>query len=104
MFWVDDTRCGTDPVGGIFWCDFVPFTPSDPPWDVPQVFGHTASGRPTLRRARGLKLIDVDAGMCACHGGNRAYLEIRADGRIVQHAKKGTRWTSKILGARSVPE
>src|SRR5450759_1570527 len=64
IFWIDSKRGGCDRVGGIFWCDYTSIAPSERAWDLPQVFGHTPAGEPTLRHAHGLKLINVDAGMC----------------------------------------
>ena len=97
IFWVDPTRGGRDEVGGVFWCDFRDLASSERAWRVPQVFGHTPSGRSDLKHAHGLTLIDVDAGMCPVYGGHRVYLEITPEGQVVQHSKHGTQWRRKAL-------
>jgi hypothetical protein len=102
MFWVDAARGGDDEVGGIFWCDYANMVSSAGAWRVPQVFGHTPSGRSDLDHARGLTLINVDAGMCQVYGGHTVYLEITAEGETVQHSQRGTRWSSKVLRAVEV--
>jgi len=100
IFWVGSERGGRNRVGGIFWCDCTRIEESDRAWDVPQVFGHTPTGKPALRHAHGLKLIDVDAGMVELYGGNRVYLEITAEGGLIQHSKVGNEWASKVLKGR----
>src|SRR5450759_318873 len=97
LFWVGNERGGRDKVGGIFWCDYTTIASSERAWDIPQVFGHTPALDSTLRHAHGLKLINVDAGMCETYGGHRAYLEITADGTTVQHCKQGKEWSRKVL-------
>jgi hypothetical protein len=97
IFWIDGERGGSDTVGGVFWCDYGSIVPSERAWDVPQVFGHTPAGRPLLRHAHGLKLVNVDAGMFESYGGHRVYLEITAEGTLVQHSKVGERWKRNVL-------
>lgn len=97
IFWVGPERGGADEVGGIFWCDFTSIAPSERAWDVAQVFGHSPSWKPAFLHARGLKLIDVDAGMCKVYGGHRVYLEIAADGSLFQHNKEGAHWRMQQL-------
>jgi len=98
LFWVDHGRGGHDAVGGIFWCAYPALAGSERAPRIPQVFGHTPSRRNDLTHARGLRLINVDAGMCAVYGGQRVYLEIAADGTLVQHSKDGGHWSERILG------
>jgi hypothetical protein len=102
MFWVDAMRGGRNQVGGIFWGDYGGLVSSDQAWRVSQVFGHTPSRRDSLSHARGLTLINVDAGMCTVYGGHTVYLEITADGQPVQHSLSGTRWRRKVLGSDQV--
>jgi hypothetical protein len=102
MFWVDAVRGGRDQVGGIFWCDYADIVSSEHAWRVPQVFGHTPSRSGSLAHARGLTLINVDAGMCKVYGGHTAYLEITAEGEPVQHSLSGGRWRRKVLGSEQV--
>ena len=99
MFWVDAARGGRDQAGGIFWGDYADIVSSEQAWRVPQVFGHTPSRGGSLAHARGLMLINVDAGMCEVYGGRTAYLEITADGEPVQHSLSGTRWRRKVLAS-----
>jgi len=61
-----------------------------------------ARAESTLRHAHGLKLINVDAGMFELYGGHRVYLEITADGALIQHSKDGGRWSRKELRGAGV--
>ena len=62
------------------------------------MFGHTPSRQNDLKHAHGLKLINVDAGICRVYGGHRVYLEITPDGQAVQHSKGNSGWQKKVLG------
>ncbi|MCX5815402.1 MAG: metallophosphoesterase [Proteobacteria bacterium] len=97
IFHVGRDRGGYDPVGGIFWCDFSSLSPSVEAWEIPQIFGHTPTGKSGVRTAHGLKLIDVDAGMCRVYGGERVYLEISPEGHLLQHRKVLSKWTATLL-------
>lgn len=97
IFHVDWRRGGGDPVGGIFWCDFSSISSSGRAWDIPQIFGHTPTGKNELQTAHGLKLIDVDAGMCSVYGGRIVYLEITSKGNLIQHSKIYNDWTVTVL-------
>ncbi len=99
IFHVDSSRGGHDPVGGIFWCDYSSINPSIEAWSIPQIFGHTPTWENAVKTSHGLKLIDIDAGMCHVYGGNRVYLEITAEGQLVQHSKAEGKWTSTPLEA-----
>jgi len=105
IFWVGPERGGVNNVGGIFWCDYTTIAPSEHAWDVPQVFGHTPALASKLRHARGLKLVNVDAGMAEHYGGYRAYLEITATGTLVQHSKdRGGDWERRVLSPAADPQ
>jgi len=93
IFHVDSCRGGIDPVGGIFWCDFEAISPSIEAWKISQIFGHTPTGKNGVKTVQGLKLIDVDAGMCQDYGGKRVWLEITPEGHIYQHSKTRSKWT-----------
>jgi len=93
IFHIDSSRGGCDPVGGIFWCDYSTLKPSFEAWSIPQIFGHTPTGENAVKTSHGLKLIDIDAGMCHIYGGNRVYLEITSEGQLVQHNKDEGNWT-----------
>jgi hypothetical protein len=97
IFHVDSIRGGHDPVGGIFWCDFRSISPSIQAWKIPQIFGHTPTSKNGVRTAKGLKLVDVDAGMCHVYGGKRVWLEITPEGHLLQHSKARSKWTTKLL-------
>jgi hypothetical protein len=97
IFHVDAVRGGNDPIGGIFWCDFSSISPSEEAWKIPQIFGHTPTRKNELKTAHGLKLIDVDAGMCHVYGGERVYLEITPEGHLLQHSKALSKWTTRLL-------
>jgi len=97
IFHVGRDRGGIDPVGGIFWSDFSSVCSSEEAWGIPQVFGHTPTRKNELRTAHGLKLIDVDAGMCRVYGGERVYLEITPEGHLLQHSKALLEWTKTLL-------
>lgn len=92
IFHVGSERGGADEVGGIFWCDFSTISPSIEAWTIPQIFGHTPTRKNEVQTAQGLKLIDVDAGMCRVYGGARVYLELTARGDIFQHRKTHSKW------------
>jgi hypothetical protein len=98
IFHVGPDRGGDDPVGGIFWCDFSSISPSEEAWHIPQMFGHTPTRENGVKSARGLKLIDLDAGMCRVYGGKRVYLEITHEGDVMEHSKSGSRWKVTLLG------
>ena len=98
IFHVGRDRGGSDPVGGIFWCDFSSVSNSEEAWLIPQVFGHTLTKKNEVKTAQGLSLIDVDAGMCRVYGGERVYLEITSDGDLLQHSKVLLKWKTKLLG------
>ena len=97
IFHVGRERGGSDAVGSIFWCDFSTISPSLEAWTIPQIFGHTPTRQNAVQTAQGLKLIDVDAGMCRVYGGTRVYLEIKQDGRLIQHSKVLSKWTATSL-------
>ncbi len=101
IFHVARDRGGFDPVGGIFWCDFHSINQSEEAWRIPQIFGHTPTGKSDVKTAHGLKLIDVDAGMCEVYGGKRVYLEITPQGKLIQHSKSGLEWISSSLEENS---
>jgi hypothetical protein len=45
-------------------------------------------------------MINIDAGMCEAYGGYRVYLEIAADGGIVEHKKdREDGWLRFVLAA-----
>ena len=97
IFHVDHVRGGSHDVGGIFWGDYSRIEKSDHAYDIPQIFGHTPTGKSSVNQSRGLKLINIDTGMCQIFGGNRVYLEIGPGDRITQHSKKKTGWKQKVL-------
>jgi hypothetical protein len=97
IFHVDAARGGNDPFGGIFWCDFSSISPSEEAWKIPQIFGHTPTRKNEVKTAHGMKLIDVDAGMCHVYGGERVYLEITPEGHLLQHSKALSKWTARLL-------
>ena len=98
LFWIERLRGGRDAVGGVFWCDFSTLGASERASAIPQVFGHTPSRKSEFSLARGLRLINVDVGMCKVFGGHRVYLEITADGTTIQHSKHGSVWRATRLG------
>ena len=98
LFWIERARGGRDAVGGVFWCDFPALAGSEGASVIPQVFGHTPSRKSGFSLARGLRLINVDAGMCKVFGGHRVYLEITEDGTTIQHSKHGSVWRATRLG------
>jgi hypothetical protein len=87
-------------VGGIFWNDFSSITPSLEAATIPQIFGHTPTRKNEVETAQGLKLIDVDAGMCEVYGGARVYLEITPGGQLLQHSKTLSQWKTRPLGVQ----
>jgi hypothetical protein len=98
IFHVGRERGGNDPVGGIFWCDFSSISPSVEASLIPQIFGHTPTRKNGVKTAHGLKLIDIDAGMCRVFGGARVYLEITQEGHLLQHSKVLSKWVATPPG------
>lgn len=97
IFQVDKSRGGSDEVGGIFWGSLPLLERSELAYDIPQVFGHTPTRKDEVRQSRGVRLINIDAGMCLNYGGKRVYLEIDASGSVVEHALKNKRWHQTVL-------
>ncbi len=87
IFFVDTSRGGRDEYGGIFWGDAKDLVGSEQAFDMPQVFGHTPTGKPELEVEYGGNLINIDCGMWSGYGGNCGYLEITPDGELIEHAK-----------------
>jgi hypothetical protein len=100
IFHIGPDRSGSAPVGGIFWCDFSSISPSLEASLIPQIFGHSPSRRNELKTAHGLRLIDVDAGMCRFYGGARVYIEITPEGQLLQHSKSLLKWTMTPLSVQ----
>ena len=100
IFHVGFERGGDASVGGIFWCDFSEISPSMEAWKIPQIFGHTPTMSNHVKSAHGLKLIDIDAGMCRVYGGARVYLEITQEGHLLQHSKVRSKWKTTTLGVQ----
>jgi hypothetical protein len=98
IFHADQCRGGSHDIGGIFWGDYTLIAASEHAYDIPQIFGHTPTRKSSVQHCRGLKLIDIDTGMCRVYGGNRVYLEIGPGGEITQRSKKETGWKRKVLG------
>jgi hypothetical protein len=90
-------RGGHHEVGGIFWGDYSRISASDNAYDIPQIFGHTPTGRSGVEHSHDLKLIDIDAGMYVGFGGHRVYLEIGRAGAILEHSLKNGKWRRKEL-------
>ncbi len=97
IFYVGPDRGGGDPVGGIFWCDWTSISRSEEAFTIRQVFGHTPTGKAAVASARGLRLIDIDAGMCRVYGGERVYLEITPGGRLIEHSRIHSEWGATEL-------
>lgn len=87
IFYVDGSRGGSDPFGGLFWGDYTRILASGGAWEIPQVFGHSPSRADKLQHNENLCLINVDAGMCEGFGGHRVYLEIDTKGNVFEHSK-----------------
>lgn len=101
IFDVGPDRGGGDPVGGIFWCDLLSISRSWEAWRISQIFGHTPTGENNVISTRGLRLIDVDAGMSRFYGGQRVYLEITSEGDLIQHSSSESEWKAILLGKSS---
>ena len=97
IFQVDKLRGGSDEVGGIFWGSLPLLEGSELAYDLPQIFGHTPTHKDEVRHSRGVRLINIDAGMCLRYGGKRVYLEIDASGSVAEHALKNKRWHQTVL-------
>jgi hypothetical protein len=97
IFHVDGKRGGDHKVGGIFWGDYTMIIASEHAYDIPQVFGHTPTGKSGVEHSHDLKLIDIDAGMYIGYGGRRVYLEIGPAGAVIEHSLKNGKWRRKKL-------
>jgi hypothetical protein len=102
IFHVGRERGGDASVGGIFWCDFSSISPSVEAFTIPQIFGHTPTRRNGVKTAHGLRLIDVDAGMCRVFGDARVYLEITPEGHLLQHSKVLSKWVATPPGGNEM--
>ena len=87
LFYVDSSRGGRDDYGGLFWGDARNLVGSEQAFEMPQVFGHTPTGKPALGVEYGGSLINIDCGMFHGYGGNCGYLEITPKGKLIEHAK-----------------
>jgi len=99
LFFVDKSRGGRDEYGGIFWGDANDLVGSEQAFDMPQVFGHTFTGKPEFEVAYGGNLINIDCGMYRGYGGNCGYLEITPDGQLIEHTKavNSKQFKSRVL-------
>jgi len=97
IFHIDPERGGDHEIGGIFWGDYSRIIGSAKAYDIPQVFGHTPTGKNGIEHSHGLKLIDIDAGMYKGYGGHRVYLEIERTGAVCELSMAGVKWTRKKL-------
>jgi len=87
LFYIDSTRGGQDPFGGIFWGGGENLVGSANAFEMLQVFGHTPTRKPAFQIERGLNLINIDCGMWTGYGGNCGYLEITPKGELIEHTK-----------------
>lgn len=101
LFYVDSSRGGRDDYGGLFWGDAKNLVGSELAFEMPQVFGHTPTGRPALGVEYGGSLINIDCGMYRGYGGNSGYLEITPKGKLIEHTKgkNSEEFKSKVLNA-----
>jgi len=99
LFYVDSSRRGRNPYVGLFWGDAGNPVGSEQAFEMPQVFGHTPTGKPALKVECGGSLINIDCGMYRGHGGNCGYLEITPEGDLIQHTKgkNSEEFKSKVL-------
>ena len=87
LFYVESSKGGRDPYGGLFWGDGGNLVASEQAFEMPQVFGHTPTGRPALGVEYGGSLINIDCGMWSGYGGNSGYLEITPEGKLIERAE-----------------
>jgi len=87
LFYIDRTRGGHAPFGGVFWGDGQNLFGSVQAFEMPQVFGHTPTRKPAFEFETGLSLINIDCGMWTGYGGNCGYLEITPKGELIEHTK-----------------
>lgn len=92
IFHVDRVRGGHHNVGGIFWGDYSLISNSLKAYDIPQIFGHTPTGKKGIQHAYNFRLIDIDAGMYSGYGGNLLYLETYGRDLIKQHIEYNGTW------------
>lgn len=98
IFHADLVRHGSHEVGGIFWGDYSLISASLNAYNIPQIFGHTPTGKKGVKHSHNFKLIDIDAGMHIGYGGNILYLEISKSGNILEHHEDGKVWIETVLG------
>jgi len=87
LFYIDKFRGGSDPYGGLFWGDAENLVGSEQAFEMPQVFGHTPTGKPAFEVVDGGNLINIDCGMYNGYGGNCGYLEITPEGQLIQYTR-----------------
>ena len=97
IFNVDEGRGGHHDVGGIFWGSESLLEGSENAYDVPQIFGHTPTGKDGVKHWHGLRLINIDAGMCDYYDGTRVYLELGGTDAVVEHALINKKWQRTVL-------
>jgi hypothetical protein len=90
LFWVDASRGGRDPVGGIFWSHYPDLELEDEN-PIRQAVGHT----PAFRHAKGIRWspdrnkINLDAGLYSGYGGTRAWLLVEGGHLYAKRLTKG---------------
>jgi hypothetical protein len=87
LFYIDKSRGGSDPYGGLFWGDAENLIGSEQAFEMSQVFGHTPTGKPALEVEYVGSLINIDCGMYSGYGGNCGYLEITPEGELIEDTK-----------------
>ncbi len=97
IFHAGTERGGSDPEGGIFWCDYSVLSRPENEWYIPQIVGHTPTMENNAKHTWNLNLINIDTGLYRLYGGNKVYLEIDPQGIIIQHSKDNRGWTVTIL-------
>ncbi len=98
IFNVSYKRGGDKAIGGIFWIDDSELLQSAR--DIPQVIAHNP---PLGKRTAPIditdshRLINVDAGLCALYGGNRAFVVIGKKSQLKIHEQISGIWEKTVL-------
>jgi hypothetical protein len=96
IFYAGRSRGGDQNDGGVFWSDFQDLLLSRCADEIPQIVGHTVpqSAEPPIRHNDSFRLVNVDAGLCQCYGGRRAFIKVK-DASISIYQKLNNIWNKR---------
>ena len=93
VFQAGRSRGGDATIGGILWEDVDEIIHSAGAREIPQVIAHNPPrnrGDAPIRITDSMRLVNVDAGLCASYGGKRAFVQINRDKLCVHEKRDGS--------------